>query len=213
MQPNPKYSYTYQVASDNEQTYIAHQESRDGADVNGEYSFVNPLGQLITVTYTAGADGYLESRKVQDNFVTIRERPAAATAVAAPASGLINTVVEQVRPAVQTVVSQASSGGNDADLVARIIAQLTPFIRDTVSSSLQGGSSSSSSSVTTVQQQQLQQPVQAAPVVQQAVRPLTVIPSASSQASAVSSVFGNGGPNNVRFETPEFNFAYELERK
>ena len=33
-QDNPQYTYAYQVASDEQQTYIAHQESRDGADVS-----------------------------------------------------------------------------------------------------------------------------------------------------------------------------------
>jgi len=114
--PNPQYTYQYQVAAEEQQTYIAHQESRDGTEVSGEYSYVDPTGTLITVTYTAGVDGYQETRSAQPNFVTIRARPV-------------------VRPVVQ----EASS--SDSDLVGNIINQLTPFIKGSVSSSLGSDSS------------------------------------------------------------------------
>merc|ERR1712038_148789 len=45
---NPSYTYTYQVADQERQTYIAQTESRDGALVQGEYSYVDPNGSLIT---------------------------------------------------------------------------------------------------------------------------------------------------------------------
>ena len=43
------YTYAYQVAAEEEQTYIAKQESRENDVVQGEYSYVDPLGTLITV--------------------------------------------------------------------------------------------------------------------------------------------------------------------
>ena len=52
LQPNPKYTYSYQVSDDDEQTYLAHNEDRDGDVVTGTYSYVDPNGALITVTYT-----------------------------------------------------------------------------------------------------------------------------------------------------------------
>ena len=149
MQLNPQYNFEYQVADDDVQTYIAQNEARDGDDVTGEYSYVDPLGSLITVTYRAGIDGYTEERSVQENFVTIRAQPVrsqqtiVAAAPAAPAAPIVRNVVQQVRPAVQRVVttttsssSANSAAADDGDLVARIIAQLTPFIRQTVTSSL-----------------------------------------------------------------------------
>jgi hypothetical protein len=39
LQPNPVYNYQYQISDDLEQTYIAHQENRDGQDVTGEYRY------------------------------------------------------------------------------------------------------------------------------------------------------------------------------
>ena len=49
--------------------------------MTGSYSYVDPLGSLIVVTYTAGAMGYTETREVKPNFVQIRERPQSAAAV------------------------------------------------------------------------------------------------------------------------------------
>ena len=69
-QPNPQYSYKYQVSDDPQQTYIAHEEQRDGAAVSGQYSFVDPLGALIVVKYTAGEDGYSETREARQGFVS-----------------------------------------------------------------------------------------------------------------------------------------------
>ena len=34
LKDNPQYTYAYQVAAEDEQTYIAHQEQRDGDDVS-----------------------------------------------------------------------------------------------------------------------------------------------------------------------------------
>ena len=124
-QPNPQYQYSYQVSAEDEQTYIAQQESRDGAEVTGEYSYVDPLGSLIKVVYTAGVDGYQETRTVEPSFVQIRAKPVSAR---------VEQVVEKVVPAVQTIVEKTA--GSDTDLVAKIISQLTPFIKDTVTTSL-----------------------------------------------------------------------------
>merc|ERR1712066_64435 len=73
---NPQYNFQYKVADDDQQTYIAMDEERAGDTVTGTYSYVDPLGSLIVVTYTAGPMGYQETREVQEGFVTIRARPA-----------------------------------------------------------------------------------------------------------------------------------------
>lgn len=189
--PNPQYTYSYQVASDEEQTYLAHSESRDGEDVTGEYSYVDPLGSLITVRYTAGANGYTEERTVQEGFVTIRsvdERPPAPVAPVRPAP-------PPRRPEpVPTPVEN-----NDSDLVARIIAQLTPFIRQTVSSSLQSGSNTA--------------PAPRSPAPRPAPVPVAApAPRPAPSQTSVQSLFGEGGANNVRLETPNFSIAYDLKK-
>merc|ERR1712029_727909 len=61
---NAAYDYGYKVANDEKQTYMAHEESRNGQDVQGKYNYVDANGDLVTVTYTANADGYQENREV-----------------------------------------------------------------------------------------------------------------------------------------------------
>merc|ERR1711997_1342101 len=53
-----KYNYEYKVAEDEAQVYITQNEARDGDDLTGTYSFVDPRGALITVNYEAGPEGY-----------------------------------------------------------------------------------------------------------------------------------------------------------
>merc|ERR1712106_1186787 len=69
---NPTYNYNYKVADDTKQTYMSMSEEREYNVVTGSYSYVDPEGSLITVTYTAGAMGYTEEKKVQPGFVQIK---------------------------------------------------------------------------------------------------------------------------------------------
>merc|ERR550525_1599964 len=73
------YQYSYKVADDEAQTYLNKDETRDGENVQGTYSYVDATGGLVTVTYTAGPDGYNEQREVQKGFVTMRNIPGAWT--------------------------------------------------------------------------------------------------------------------------------------
>ena len=106
------------MSDDREQTYMTHNENRDGNAVTGSYSYVDPNGSLITVTYTADENGYNETREVQEKFVEISEKPKRTTTP---------------KP---TQPPRRPAPSNDSDLVAKIIAQLTPFIKQTVSDSL-----------------------------------------------------------------------------
>ena len=146
------YTYSYQVSDDPEQTYIQKEESRDGDDVTGSYQYVDALGQLVKVTYSAGVNGYTEEREVIPDFVTIRARPASAavstvSSSAAPAISSVRTVTQQAaapvvssvrtvaaaapaRSALQeTVTTTRTSEAGNSDLIARILAQLTPLIQ------------------------------------------------------------------------------------
>ena len=99
---------------------MTHEENRDGNAVTGSYSYVDPNGSLITVKYIADENGYNETREIQENFVTIGEKPK-------------RPVVTTPKP---TQPPRRPAPSNDSDLVAKIIAQLTPFIKQTVSNSL-----------------------------------------------------------------------------
>merc|ERR1711997_501861 len=140
---NPSYTYTYQVADQERQTYIAQTESRDGALVQGEYSYVDPNGSLITVQYEADEDGYRETRNVQANFLTAYSGDASFGKVEAVAPKPAPKPVVYTKPAPKPVVAfkpappAPKAANNNDDLVARIISQLTPFIKDTVSSAIE----------------------------------------------------------------------------
>ena len=131
---NPVYTYSYQVADPESQTFINKEENRADNVVTGTYSYVDPNGSLVTVTYTADENGYSEERTVEANFLRINEAPAPAPVVVpAPTPAPVRRVVVRPRPA-----PVAPAAPNTDDLVARLVAQLTPFVRTTVSNSLNG---------------------------------------------------------------------------
>merc|ERR1712198_454828 len=86
------YNFQYQIADEEAQTYITQAEGRDGTEVTGTYSYVDPNGDLVTVKYNAGLDGYSETREKQVGAVQIRAKP--------------------VRPATTDVSSSSSTGGS-----------------------------------------------------------------------------------------------------
>merc|ERR1712107_838067 len=67
---NAQYNYNYKVNDPDASTFMAHEESREGENVQGQYSYVDSTGALVTVTYTAGPDGYNEDRTVQEGAVS-----------------------------------------------------------------------------------------------------------------------------------------------
>merc|ERR1712168_1698280 len=105
-----KYNYVYKVADDKTQTYISQAEEREGLEVKGTYSYVDPTGAIITVNYTAGELGYQETRERQEGAVTIKPQQAAAPGSGSGGSGLdvdalIAQVIAALEPAIQNSVS------------------------------------------------------------------------------------------------------------
>jgi len=186
---NPKYTYAYQVANDEKQTYIAQEESRDGDQVNGQYSYVDANGALVTVKYTANdADGYSETREIQENFVQIKSLPVAKT---------VETNSVALRPAPRPAPPAPAAAGN-SDLVARIISQLTPYIKTTVTETLSSRQSVAAPAVAV-------QTYEAVPAVSYSSGS-----SISSGSSSVESTFGVSGTNNIQVDTPTYQFATEF---
>ena len=81
------------------------------------------------------------------------------------------------------------------------------------------GGRASSTTTTTSTSQQSARPIsvaaQAAPVRTVVAQPISVaapVRQASSSSSSVEGIFGLQGQNNVRVETPNFNFAYDLAK-
>merc|ERR1712128_68280 len=160
---NPQYNFNYKVADDLEQTYISRDEARDGENVRGSYSYVDPLGSLITVTYTAGSEGYQETREIQENFVTINQRPANRATVFVESSANSRQQAQRAEAArlevqraeASRVKAQrdqaasleaqrtdssrlASSQQNRADLVAQIVSQISSQVPSIIVSTVSG---------------------------------------------------------------------------
>merc|ERR1719472_786450 len=73
---DPVYNFEYKVADDEENTYISRNEERNGNELTGSYSFIDAAGALVTVDYTAGVDGYAETRTKEAGKVTMKAVPA-----------------------------------------------------------------------------------------------------------------------------------------
>merc|ERR1711971_945716 len=73
---NPVYNFEYKVADDEESTYISRNEERDSNELSGSYSFIDATGALVTVDYTAGVNGYAETRSKEAGKVTMKAVPA-----------------------------------------------------------------------------------------------------------------------------------------
>merc|ERR1712029_318516 len=105
-----QYDFEYKVANDGTQTYIAQQESRDGLEVTGMYKYVDPTGAIVTVTYTAGVDGYQETRERQEGAVRIAPATSQGSEVAQGArnQGLnVDQIIQQVLRALQPAITQS----------------------------------------------------------------------------------------------------------
>ena len=178
---NAQYNYGYKVNDPDFSTFMAHEETREGSNVQGQYSYVDSNGSLVTVTYTAGPDGYNEEREVQEGAVSGHaERynvPWTGPYAGVSGAGVTAAVKTPVAP-VRQPVAPAAPAVDQSALIQLILQQLQPQISSAVNSAI---SSSRSTSVTS-----------------SAVRPVA--------SSSVDGLFA--GDNSVRIATPEFNIEY-----
>lgn len=116
------------------------EESADGV-ITGEYSYKDPIGSTITVTYSVNADGtnYTESRKILKAYET--------DLVQISGSGLITVteVVQQISSDLEStvisiikklVLSANIDLGNSAAFVDTIMVQLRPVVKASVNTAL-----------------------------------------------------------------------------
>merc|ERR1712210_30711 len=105
-----KYNYIYKVADDGTQTYISQEEQRDGLEVQGTYSYVDPTGAIVTVNYNAGVNGYEETRSREEGAVKISAKevaaPTSSTSTGLDTDAIIAQVLAALRPTIQTTVGQ-----------------------------------------------------------------------------------------------------------
>merc|ERR1711997_888061 len=124
-----EYNFEYKVADDEQQNYIARQESRDGDTVTGSYNYVNPAGTLVTVNYEAGPDGFKQETSEQKGAVEMRNVPVGWDGPLAGVddAGSVSSGVSATRQ---------SSSLSQSDLIAKILATLQPRITSAVQSAV-----------------------------------------------------------------------------
>merc|ERR1712012_1477457 len=114
-----EYNFEYKVADDEQQNYIARQESRDGDTVTGSYNYVNPAGTLVTVNYEAGPEGFKQETSEQKGAVEMRNIPVGWDG---PLAGVDDQAVSS------GVSASRSTSTSQSDLIAKILASLQPMI-------------------------------------------------------------------------------------
>merc|ERR1711990_1019698 len=144
---DPVYNFEYKVADDVEKTYISRNEERDGNELSGSYSFIDATGALVTVDYTAGVNGYAETRTKEAGKVTMKAVPAwdgplagveeasGAVAVAKGSTSSSSRFGSSVGSRTSSTTSSSSSR-SQSDLIAQILAALTPQINSAVAAAL-----------------------------------------------------------------------------
>merc|ERR1712223_2172419 len=177
-----EYNFEYKVADDEQQNYIARQESRDGDTVTGSYNYVNPAGTLVTVNYEAGPDGFKQETSEQKGAVEMRNVPVGWDG---PLAGVDDAGVSSGVSA-----SRQTSGLSQSDLIAKILATLQPRITSAVQSAV--------GQTNTVRVAPRPVAVAPRPVTYTARRPVSSFTRSSSgsadQSSIVSSVISSLSP-------------------
>merc|ERR1719450_619031 len=150
---NAQYEYGYKVADDDEQAYMAHEEVRNGQNVEGKYNYVDATGALVTVTYQAGPQGYTENREVQDGAVQMRNIPGpweGPYADTVPAGVSAEGVTQSSTISARGQTTSSSSAVSQSALISQILSVLQPQINTAVQSALSSSTRTVSSSSTGV---------------------------------------------------------------
>merc|ERR1712198_631126 len=134
---NAQYNYEFKVADEGEQTYITQNEARDGNEVTGTYSYVDPNGDLVTVNYQAGPMGYTQTLDKQVGVVNIVQKPVRNQASSQSGSSFGSQSGSSFgsqsgssfgSQSGLSSTSFSSSGLSQSALIAQIIAALEPQI-------------------------------------------------------------------------------------
>merc|ERR1712088_353010 len=142
---DPVYNFEYKVADDEERTYVSRNEERDGNELSGSYSFIDATGALVTVDYTAGVNGYAETRTKEAGKVTMKAVPAwdgplagleEASGAVAVAKGATSSSSRFGSSSGSRSSSVTTSSSSQSDLIAQILAALTPQINSAVAAAL-----------------------------------------------------------------------------
>jgi len=135
--PQQEYSVTLGEDDNSDCTCLMRSERVEGNKIVGKYSYVDPVGSLIEVSYEMNRDktNYVESRKVIKNYkssatgsVTGNAGLTAQEVVEKVITDITPTVVLVVRNTVQDSKADLSSESARRQLVQNIIIKLRPVV-------------------------------------------------------------------------------------
>merc|ERR1712110_155132 len=126
-EPLRDYKWSYGVADYINENYQRQTATRDNGVVTGEYSYIDTFCGLITVKYTATPDNYEEKREYEPDFIDC----SGATTQAPITTRRPTTTTTTTTPKPTTTPRDTNE-----DLIAKIIKQLSPHIKNTVHKSL-----------------------------------------------------------------------------
>merc|ERR1711936_809844 len=202
-----KYNFEYKVAEDEDQVYIQQNEARDGNELSGTYSFVEPRGALITVNYEAGPMGYSETREEKLGFVEIRSKPARV----APAPPKVDqgTLIQRILTILQPQIGSAVSSALQARREAAAAAEAEAAAAAAAEAARIEAERRAAAEAARLEAER-RAAAEAARI--EAERRAAAEAAAAAAAAAASSsnsidIFGNGG-YNVRVQTPDFKIEY-----
>jgi len=141
-----QYNYEYKVADEVAQNYISKSESRDGDSLTGQYSYVDPNGDLVTVNYEAGPMGFSAVTEKQEGFVTIRAQSQGSSTNSGFSGSSSSGFSETSLSGSTSGVTSTSSTVDQSALIAQIINSLQPQISSAVQTALVSSSSRNTNS-------------------------------------------------------------------
>jgi len=111
--------------------------------VTGSYSYVDPTGALITVSYTAGVMGYTETRERQEGYLELRPQSSSSSkritssssSTGSGSNRFSSSTSSQGQQQLTTTLLKKKTVDQDA-LIAKIIAALQPQLSTIVDNSI-----------------------------------------------------------------------------
>jgi len=200
-------------------------EARDGDELQGTYSFVDPRGALVTVNYEAGPEGYSETREEKLGFVEIRSKPVrVAPAPPAPKvdqATLIQRILAILQPQIGSAVSGALQARREAErraaaeaeaAAAAEAARLEAERRAAAEAARLEAERRAAAEAARIEAERRAAAAAAAEAARLEAERRAAAEAAAAAAAAASSsnsidIFGNGG-YNVRVQTPDFKIEY-----
>merc|ERR1711910_189711 len=118
-------------------TFLSQSQEMVGNLIKGEYTYQDPIGSKITVTYQVNRDGtdYVERRKIIKGYATDGQEKKIT------ADQIVNQVVTELKPTVITVIKTTVANSKVdlktyGNLVEVILTQLKPVVTAAVNNAL-----------------------------------------------------------------------------